>query len=100
VSKSHGRQNLLCYVSRLLSERLENNPTHEKIIRFRHIATNTEQLHEVMKLSMDIAAYLYRIKDRAMPSERLKLHEPSPAHPRLPRCPPQSRVLALYNITL
>lgn len=33
--------------------------THEEIIRVRHIASYAEEFHKIMKLAMNIAAYLY-----------------------------------------
>lgn len=32
--------------------------THEKVIRVWHISTNAKQLHQIMKLAMNVAAYL------------------------------------------
>lgn len=32
--------------------------THEQVVRVRHITTNSEKLHQVMKLAVDIATNL------------------------------------------
>lgn len=43
----------------------ERNLTHEKIVRFGNIATDSKQLHQVMELAMDITTYLrYPINTR------------------------------------
>jgi len=39
--------------------------THKKIIRIRHVAADAEQLHQVVELAVDIAAYL-RWSDQAL----------------------------------
>ena len=33
--------------------------THEEIIRIRWIAANSEELHEIMKLPVNVATYLH-----------------------------------------
>jgi len=35
--------------------------THEKVVGVWHIASDTEELHEIVKLSVDIAAYLWQL---------------------------------------
>jgi hypothetical protein len=32
--------------------------THEKIVGVRNITTNSEQLHKIMELAMDVTTYL------------------------------------------
>lgn len=31
-------------------------PTHEQVVRLRHVPANAEQLHQVVELAMDVAA--------------------------------------------
>lgn len=42
--------------------------THEKIIRIRHITANAEKLHQVVKLAVDVAAYLPHARKIRTPS--------------------------------
>ena len=37
--------------------------SHEEVVGFGDVATHSEKLHEVMKLAMDVAAYLRRRRE-------------------------------------
>lgn len=41
--------------------------THEKVVRVWDVSSDAEQLHEVMKLSVDVAAYLLKQCDQLFP---------------------------------
>lgn len=62
-NRIHDRRSRLCTVSILLSM---HDPlpdlTHEKIIGVRNIATDPEELHQVVELSVNVAAYLSRTR--------------------------------------
>ena len=53
--------------------------THEKVIRVRIWATNSEELHQIMKLTMDVAAdcnwtFLEDLVSKRAPAEGLGTH--------------------------
>lgn len=37
--------------------------THKEVVGVRHVSANTEQLHEVVELSVDVTAYLPELCD-------------------------------------
>lgn len=47
-----------------MRQRLGSIRTHEKVVRVGDIAADTEQLHEVVKLAVDVATYLFWISVR------------------------------------
>lgn len=76
--------------------------THEEVIRLRDITANAEELHQIVKLAVYVAAYLYFRNHKASVlflscRHRARLgyvdatgrptHSPSPAHPQSPHFP-------------
>ncbi len=73
--------------------------THKQVIGVWHVPTNTEKLHQVMKLPVNIAAYLQKIpsaRDVILVAESV----PSPVQSLSPHYPPRSITLSPYGTAL
>ena len=60
ANKSRGRQSHLSTIStaRVRIDVPEQTRTHEQVICIWHITANTEQLHKIVELTMDVTANL------------------------------------------
>ena len=69
-SRNRDQRNRLSAIS-ILNNRLQNecSHTHEQIIRIRNISPHAKQLHQIVKLSMYVTAYLFNHLNQRLPSE-------------------------------